>query len=236
METMRQAFGEHKGLWVLMVVFAAAVLGICLWAMCRPGLWLRDTFLYQQKDGSFSGHDSHAAYSMTVTPTGEGAEVRFTLDDETRVYRICADAVGWDVPDVKIYQDGQLVFMGSAQGDPGDALLWGEDDGLADKVNVVVNGEVSRDDLWPSCTWLYNVAIGGRRQTRGTPQVLLLTALFGVLLALDVRFPRLMWNLRHGLEVSGGEPTEWYYMSQKAGRVLFLFAMAASVVWGFFLH
>ena len=37
-------------------------------------------------------------------------------------------------------------------------------------------------------------------------------------------------------EVSGGEPTEWYYMSQKAGRVLFLLAMAASVVWGFFLH
>ena len=80
------------------------------------------------------------------------------------------------------------------------------------------------------------MAVGGRRQTRGTPQVLLLTTLFGVLLALDVRFPRLMWNLRHGLEVSGGEPTEWYYMSQKAGRVLFLFAMAASVVWGFFLH
>ena len=150
METMRQAFREHKGLWVLTAALIAAALGVCLWAMCRPGLWLRDTFLYQQKDGSFSGHDSHATYFMTVTPTGEGAEVRFTLDNETRVYRICADAVGWDVPDVKIYQDGQLVFVGSAQGDPGDALLWGEDDGLADKVNVVVNGEVSRDDLWPS--------------------------------------------------------------------------------------
>ena len=36
---------------------------------------------------------------------------------------------------------------------------------------------------------------------------------------LDVRFPLLFWNLRHGLEVYGGEPTDWYYAMQRVSRI-----------------
>ena len=67
-----------------------------------------------------------------------------------------------------------VIFTGTALGDPGDAILWREDDGdLADEVNVIVNGEYQRSDLWPSCNWLYNVAVGGRRETRGSMAFLL---------------------------------------------------------------
>ena len=141
--------------WIVCLV----LLGVYLFAALRPGVWLRDAFLYRQADGSFSGKDAYAAYTLQLSGTESEAEAAFTLDGETRHYRIEAK----DSAEVKLYQDGALIFAGSALGDPGDAILWREDDGgLADEVKVIVNGEYQKDDLWPSCGWLYNVAVGGR--------------------------------------------------------------------------
>ncbi len=224
-------------------VFAAAVvlafLGIYLWAMFRPGVWLQDVFLYRQADGSFSGKDADFSYTMQLTRTEDGAEVQFALDGETKTYRILADLVpgAWSTPDVKIYEGENLLFEGEAQGDPGDALLWNaEDDALADGVNVIANGEYQKSDLWPTCTWLYNVAIGGRQETRGNPGFLILMGVLALLLILDIRFPLLFWNLNHRLEVSGGEPSEWYYTSQRIGRVMLAGGMAAAAAAGLFVH
>ena len=140
--------------WIVCLV----LLGVYLFAALRPGVWLRDAFLYRQADGSFSGKDAYAAYTLQLSGTESEAEAAFTLDGETRHYRIEAK----DSAEVKLYQDGALIFDGSALGDPGDAILWREDDGgLADEVKVIVNGEYQKDDLWPSCGWLYNVAVGG---------------------------------------------------------------------------
>ena len=152
--------------WIVCLV----LLGVYLFAALRPGVWLRDAFLYRQADGSFSGKDAYAAYTLQLSGTESEAEAVFTLDGETRHYRIEAK----DSAEVKLYQDGALIFAGSALGDPGDAILWREDDGdLADEVKVIVNGEYQKDDLWPSCGWLYNVAVGGRRETRGSVAFLL---------------------------------------------------------------
>ena len=130
--------------WIVCLV----LLGVYLFAALRPGVWLRDAFLYRQADGSFSGKDAYAAYTLQLSGTESEAEAAFTLDGETRHYRIEAK----DSAEVKIYQDGALIFAGSSLGDPGDAILWREDDGgLADEVKVIVNGEYQKDDLWPSC-------------------------------------------------------------------------------------
>ena len=125
----------------------------------------------------------------------------------------------------------------TALGDPGDAILWREDDGgLADEVNVIVNGEYQRSDLWPSCNWLYNVAVGGRRETRGSVAFLLPIGALVVLLVLDVRFPLLFWNLRHGLEVYGGEPTDWYYAMQRVSRIASIIGVFVLAAMSFAVH
>lgn len=222
--------------WLVLLCAGICLCGVYLWAVFRPGVWLRDAFLYRQADGSFSGKDSYAAYTMRVSRDAEGAEVQFTLEGETRDYRIDAHPGEWSDPDVKIYQDGQLIFAGEAQGDAGNALLWKEDGGLADEVDVVINGEYQKSDLWPTCNWLYNVAVGGRSETRGNPAFLLLIALFALLLVLDIRFPLLVWKLRHGLEVSGGEPSEWYYTAQMLGRFAMAGGMVICAVVSFFEH
>ena len=132
-----------------------------------------------------------------------------------------------------------LIFrIGNAiMGDPGDAILWREDDGgLADEVNVIVNGEYQRSDLWPSCNWLYNVAVGGRRESRGSVAFLLPIGALVVLLVLDVRFPLLFWNLRHGLEVYGGEPTDWYYAMQRVSRITSIIGVFVLAAMSFAVH
>ena len=227
------------GKTALAAVVALAVLGIYLWAMFRPGVWLRDAFLYRRQDGSFSGKDAYAYYAMQLTRTEDGAEVQFALDGETKTYHILADPVpgAWSTPDVKIYEGEKLLFEGEAQGDPGDALLWNaEDDALADGVNVIVNGSYQKSDLWPTCNWLYNVAIGGRQETRGNAYFLILLGVLALLLVLDIRFPLLFWTLNHRLEVSGGEPSAWYYTSQRIGRIILVGGMAVTAGMSFFVH
>ena len=159
------------------------------------------------------------------------------MDGETRHYRLESKAEGMSDPGVKIEQDGVVIFTGTALGDPGDAILWREDDGgLADEVNVIVNGEYQRSDLWPSCNWLYHVAVGGRRETRGSVAFLLPIGALVVLLVLDVRFPLLFWNLRHGLEVYGGEPTEWYYAMQRVSRITSIIGVFVLAAMSFAVH
>ena len=210
---------EKKTSCLLCVLTALLLAVLYLWAALRPGVWLRDAFLYRQADGSFSGKDAYAAYTMQIARTGNGAEVEFTMDGETRHYRLESKAEGMSDPGVKIEQDGVVIFTGTALGSPGDAILWREDDGgLADEVNVIVNGEYQRSDLWPSMAFL--LPIGA----------------LVVLFVLDVRFPLLFWNLRHGLEVYGGEPTDWYYAMQRGSRIASIIGVFVLAAMSFAVH
>lgn len=109
---------EKKTSCLLCVLTALLLAVLYLWAALRPGVWLRDAFLYRQADGSFSGKDAYAAYTMQVAQTENGAEVDFTLDGETRRYRLESKAEGMSDPGVKIEQDGVVIFTGTALGDP----------------------------------------------------------------------------------------------------------------------
>ena len=154
----------------------------------------------------------------------------------TTRYRICTEAAVGSGPSVKIYREELLLFSGSAVGEPGNAVLWNKNGGLADDIRVVVNGEYTQEDLQPSCQWLYNVAVGGRRETRGDVSFLVPMAMLAILLVLDVKWPRLFWTLRHGLEVSGGEPSEWYFTCQKMGRAAMALGIVLLAVASFAVH
>ena len=210
----------------------AVLLAAYLWAALRPGVWLRNAFLYQQADGSFSGRDSYGRYALDITSARGETDVQFCLDNVPTRYRICTE----NSSHVEIYREEQLLFSGGAQGEAGDALLWKDSGGLADDICVVVNGEYMQEDLQPSCQWLYNVAVGGRRETRGDVSFLVPKAMLAVLLVLDVKWPRLFWTLRHGMEVSGGEPSEWYFTCQKMGRAAMALGIVLLAVASFAVH
>ena len=104
---------EKKTSCLLCVLTALLLAVLYLWAALRPGVWLRDAFLYRQADGSFSGKDAYAAYTMQIAQTENGAEVEFTLDGETRRYRLESKVEGMSDPGVKIEQDGVVIFTGT---------------------------------------------------------------------------------------------------------------------------
>ena len=210
----------------------AVLLAVYLWAALRPGVWLRNAFLYQQADGSFSGRDFYGRYALDITSAPGETDVQFCLDDVPTRYRICTE----NSSHVEIYREEQMLFSGGAQGEAGDALLWKDSGGLADDICVVINGEYTQEDLQPSCQWLYNVAVGGRRETRGDVSFLVPMALLAILLVLDVKWPRLFWQLRHGLEVSGGEPSEWYFTCQKMGRAAMVLGIVLLAFASFAVH
>lgn len=89
--------------WIVCLV----LLGVYLFAALRPGVWLRDAFLYRQADGSFSGKDAYAAYTLQLSGTESEAEAAFTLDGETRHYRIEAK----DSAEVKLYLSGWGAYL-----------------------------------------------------------------------------------------------------------------------------
>ena len=163
----------------------AVLLAVYLWAALRPGVWLRNAFLYQQTDGSFSGKDFYGRYVLDITSARGETDVQFCLDDVPTRYRIYTETAVESGPSVKIYREELLLFSGSAVGEPGNAVLWNKNGGLADDIRVVVNGEYTQEDLQPSCQWLYNVAVGGRRETRGDVSFLIPMALLAILLVLD---------------------------------------------------
>ena len=148
----------------LRILYWVGLMILYLCAASRPGVWLRDAFLYRQTDGSFAGRDEYGIYALTVTAAEHETQAVFAMNGETIQYRIVTSSQ----ENVQIYQDDRKIFAGQAIGEPGDAVLWAENGQLADDINVVVNGEYQQQDLLPTCQWLYNIAVGGRMETRGS--------------------------------------------------------------------
>ena len=213
-----QKIKAHKQAFrrALRILYWVGLMILYLCAASRPGVWLRDAFLYRQTDGSFAGRDEYGIYALTVTAAEHETQAVFAMNEETIQYRIVTSSQ----ENVQIYQDDRKIFAGQAIGEPGDAVLWAENGQLADGINVVVNGEYQQQDLLPTCQWLYNIAVGGRMETRGNLWFLLPMGLLALVLFLDIKFPLLFWNLSHGLAVQGGEPSEWYCTMQKVSRDL----------------
>ena len=160
-----QKIKAHKQAFrrALRILYWVGLMILYLCAASRPGVWLRDAFLYRQTDGSFAGRDEYGIYALTVTAAEHETQAVFAMNGETIQYRIVTSSQ----ENVQIYQDDRKIFAGQAIGEPGDAVLWAENGQLADDINVVVNGEYQQQDLLPTCQWLYNIAVGGRMETRG---------------------------------------------------------------------
>ena len=196
-------------------------------------LMLADACGFQGGDIMFSANDVTGDEFALARRLG----AYINLDDITHVDTLAQNGGVPETVCLRFNPGGTFRIGNAIMGDPGDAILWREDDGgLADEVNVIVNGEYQKSDLWPSCNWLYNVAVGGRLETRGSVAFLLPIGALVVLLVLDVRFPLLFWNLRHGLEVYGGEPTDWYYAMQRVSRITGIIGVFVLAAMSFAVH
>lgn len=226
-------FGKYKKQWIwAAAALGVLLLGLYLHAMFRPGLWYGDAFLYRQADGSFSGSDPYAQYRMEIASVADGKAITFSVNGREKHYQITTD------PDhAEIWEEGVPVFRGHAYRSGDTYLLVDENNEPVSGVHLVVMDPAweppTEEQLFPVHSQLYSWAMADDWETRGYPVVLAGVAVLLIILYLDVAFPDLFFGLRHGLEVDGGEPSEFYRFNQKIGRGAMIVGILIFLIIGF---
>ena len=223
---------KHKNLFIAAAVIALAALYLC--AFFLSGVWHNDAFLYQ-KDGKFRGSDKYAEYVMSVDKMSGGAKIEFSLDSEKHSYEVTAAEKPNEKSHAEIYENGKNIFSGDVLEMDGTYILTNAD-GTMDGFGVKVGNEApTKEDLLPSLTELYRWS-QNKTDFRGNPVPAIVLLFAGLILFLDVKFTKLFFFLRHGLEVDGGEPSDRYLFGQQAGRILLGITVIVCVILTFTLH
>jgi len=232
---MREMWKRHRlAGWILCAAVGLAALAAYLYALFLPGVWYRDVFLYQQKDGSFQGEDTYAVYRMEMETEPGAAEVVFSVNDVTHTYRLTHDR---DSRKTQIFEDNELKFSGEVWLTDGIGLYMDENGEIVNTVEMVVRTYPPKvEELFPGYTTLLYWGVEGERDTRGKPIGLVFALLLGVILFVDIRFPDLHFHFRHGMAVDGGKPSDMYRAGQKLGRVLLVIGMLFCAGAGFAIH
>ena len=110
---MRKLWKNHRKICVAACVpMALIVLCAYLFAAFRAGMWYEDVFLYRQPDGTFSGEKDGVTYGLRVSSKEADKTVAFSVNDETRTYRVVEN--GPDTGESCVYEDEKLLFCGIA--------------------------------------------------------------------------------------------------------------------------
>lgn len=220
---------KHKNtvIAVLTAVFAL----VYLYAFFMTGIWHNGTFLYE-KDGVFSGADEYAEYTVKIDRTENGANIDFYLNDELHRYEVKK----FDEPYAEIYENGVKIFGGQVLDIDGGYLLTDDESGKMQGFDIVVGDEKpEKEDLLPTCSKLYSLA-ENKPEKRGNPVPAVVIIFAAIFLFIDIKFPMLFFHTRHGFDVDGGEPSDWYLFKQQASRFVMIFVIALCAVLTFTVH
>jgi len=214
-------FNKYKKICIILLsVMAVSLFGIYLRCLFMPGFHYGDAFLYKQEDGSFKGSDFYAQYRMNVMPAEYGSDIEFFVNDISKKYVIKHNGSDFE-RDVTITEKENIIFQGKALRLKDGWILQRENYEMPDEIKVYSDGYIPDEtELFPGYSNLYYWAFAEKPETRGEPFMLFFIMLFGLVLFLDIKFPKLFWILEHRLDVYGGEPSDWYLFGQKIGRVV----------------
>lgn len=231
---MAHFFREHKKLCIAAAaVLICVLLAVYLYALLLPGFWHLDTFLYRQKDGSFAGSCYYADYTLRITPTGQGADIAFQVNDTARHYQLIFSDTG---NDLRILEDGKQTFQGTVTR---SGIFLSENGELLPDIQISYSSSYAppeEDTLFPGNGQLYHWATAEKQDIRGNPYLLIVIAIFALVLAVDIAFPNFFFLVRYGLFVEAPEPSDWYLASQKFGRAVIGLGIIVCIVLSFTTH
>jgi len=223
---MREFFREHKKFCIIFAVVSVIVFAVYLFLLFKPGFWYRDAFLYKQKapfEGTevYSGKDriNDVRYEMIIGKEGTKTCIAFSVNETESYYEIISDSSKSNYPDVEIYENEKLVFEGSFFSN----MLFnknGEPFTETPNMNYYTAGELSEEELLPGYGWLYEISQRRKPEIRGDVIWLSFIVVFAGIIALDMIYPNLFWELRYRLSVEGGEPSDLYRAMQHLGWML----------------
>ena len=111
------------------IALAVILILVYFYFLFQTGIWYNDVFLVRQTDGSFQGAKDDARFTLDVTRTDNGAQIAFSVNDETRQYEVVQTEMN-NHPAAQFYEDGALVYEGLAldHGASGRSYLIADED------------------------------------------------------------------------------------------------------------
>lgn len=223
---------HKKACTIAVITLVSVLLAIYLYALFLPGIWHENAFLYKLSDNNFVGSDNYAQYKMTVLPDNENTVIYFSVNDTTNKYEIKNSS-----PSVEIYKNGEHAFKGEAMAVDNGYILFDENKNMDDVIDIRAGNEIpSEEELFPSYSRLYTLAVSQKYDTRGNLFMLFGVLICGIILALDISFPNLFFHFEHGIYVDGGEPNDCYRTGQALGRFVLAVVVAACIIMSFTVH
>lgn len=211
---------------IAIVALAAVLIPLYLYFMFQTGIWYRDAFLVEQRDGSFQGKKDGIHYVLHVTPTQNGAQIDFSVNGQSRQYEVVKTELD-GIPAAEFYENGEQVLEGTVMNlESNYYLVINNEENVIDGMDIHIStgGERDPEEYFPKYGTQYGwtvMCLEDSYDRRGEPMFLFFAALFGIPLFLDIRYPDLFFELRYRRYVDGDcEPSEYYRFWQVIGRVI----------------
>lgn len=215
---------------IVIVALAAVLIPLYLYFMFQTGIWYRDAFLVEQRDGSFQGKKDGIHYVLHVTPTQNGAQIDFSVNGQSRQYEVVKTELD-GIPAAEFYENGEQVIEGKVMNPESNYyLVINNEEDIIDGMDLHISTGEERDpeEYFPKYGTQYSwtvMCLEDSYDRRGEPMFLFFAALFGIPLFLDIRYPDLFFELRYRRYVDGDcEPSEYYRFWQVIGRVILAIA------------
>lgn len=215
---------------IVIVALAAVLIPLYLYFMFQTGIWYRDAFLVEQRDGSFQGKKDGIHYVLHVTPTQNGAQIDFSVNGQSRQYEVVKTELD-GIPAAEFYENGEQVIEGKVMNPESNYyLVINNEEDIIDGMDLHISTGEERDpeEYFPKYGTQYGwtvMCLEDSYDRRGEPMFLFFAALFGIPLFLDIRYPDLFFELRYRRYVDGDcEPSEYYRFWQVIGRVILAIA------------
>ncbi len=149
-------------------VLGLVVIAVYIWLIFSPGVRYRGVFLSPQEDGSYAGSSLEYAYRLAVAPGSGETSIDFTVNGETRTYRVVrTPRENGSGEEVSIYRDGEFAARTDAWPNAGAYSL----DVYAIDGYVL---ETFSEGSFPTFSQLYEWSAAFQTDTRGYPVFLLL--------------------------------------------------------------
>ena len=138
-------------------------------------------------------------------------DVNFILLDKD-CYQVTLTANGGDLLFEGMYEVG-MPYLNDSNGE------------LDFDFTVITSNNIQLSDIQPSKLQIIETALGFNEEQRGHGVVLIGVVILAIILAIDIKFPLVFFQMEHTWDVQNPEPTDYYYGKQKLGRVVLSIAI-----------
>ena len=239
MQSFKAWLSERKWLMIITVIVAALLL-VYVWAAARPGIWLREEFLYLQAENCWQGEVEGQTLTITREETGDGAELHISCPSGERTYTVRGEA--YEENGLTILQDGTEIFHGTYSG----GVLLDEAGEPYDLFSMTFSSGgttfyLDADDVTKELTPLdlraytaVQLALFPWEDTRGKPWAALFAALMLAVVFVEACWPEVIFHWSVGRYIDrDAEPSELYSFQRVLGMVVCVIGAVIMLITGF---